>query len=280
MQDHPAIRNAYIHAYVSASFFNATHAAVAHDLEGKDCLLHTVQSANPDIPYPGLDCFAQTLPTLLRRLGLTTDHFIVYLFVCDACWKLHHPSELKDLESPNCDVEDCTGLLYTQKRLSDGSSKRTPTKIVPYVPPKRALQRIFLHPGKWDQFQHWHRPDDEPMAVPPLPGHSYESFPDPDAPLTDIYDGWGWCAIQAGLQRRRGGPWGIEDVDVLELHQHFVSLPCGLVWYVLLRMCVIRQFTDILFSQVSGYKRKSWISLHWCILCCYLQQSPPNPLFT
>lgn len=230
MQDHPAIRNAYIRAYISASFFNATHVAVSHDLEGKECLLRTTQSANPDIEYPGLDRFARTLPTLLKRLGLTTDNFIVYLFVCNVCWKLHHPSQLNDLETSHCNTEDCPGLLYTQKQLADGSSKRTPTKILPYVPPERALQRIFLRPGKWDQFQHWRRPGDDPMAVPPIPGRGFDSFPDPDKPLTDLYDGWGWRAIQAGLQRRRGGPWEVEDADVFELHQRFVSLPCGLVW--------------------------------------------------
>ena len=36
--------------------------------------------------------------------------------------------------------------------------------------------------------------------------------------------------IQAGLERRRGGKWTIQDVDVHELHQRFVSLPLGLVW--------------------------------------------------
>jgi hypothetical protein len=49
-------------------------------------------------------------------------------------------------------------------------------------------------------------------------------------PMTDIYDGWGWRAIQAGLERRRGGPWTVQDIWVTELDQRFVSLPCGLVW--------------------------------------------------
>ena len=48
--------------------------------------------------------------------------------------------------------------------------------------------------------------------------------------MTDIYDGWGWRTIQAGLDRQRGGKWTVQDVDVHELHQRFVSLPLGLVW--------------------------------------------------
>jgi hypothetical protein len=110
--------------------------------------------------------------------------------------------------------------------------KHTPTKIVPYVPPEHALQRLFLRPGKWELFQHWHGPGDQPMVISPLPDHGFDSFPDPDKPLDDIYDGWGWRAIQASLKRRRGGHWEIQDVDVHELHQCFVSLPCGLVWQI------------------------------------------------
>ena len=57
--------------------------------------------------------------------------------------------------------------------------------------------------------------------------------------VCDMMDGWGWHAIQAGLQRRRGGRWEVEDVDVNELNQRFVSLPNGLIlqfnldWYVI-----------------------------------------------
>ncbi|KAG0693990.1 hypothetical protein DFH29DRAFT_881020 [Suillus ampliporus] len=232
MDDHPAVHNAYIHAFIAAAFYNATHAAVYHDLEEKERLLRTAQQANPDIEYPGLDNFACTLPTLLRRLGLSTDQFIVYVFVCDICWKLHHPSELSELLSPDCTVADCDGSLYTSKRLTDGTLKRTPTKIVPYVPPERALQQFLLRPGKWDQFQHWRGPEDQPGHVPPIPGNGYDSFPDLSKPMRDIYDGYGWCMIEAGLERQRGGRWEIEDVDVHELHQRFVSLPCGLVWQI------------------------------------------------
>ncbi|KAG2130249.1 hypothetical protein DEU56DRAFT_757923 [Suillus clintonianus] len=232
MDDHPAVHNAYIQAFISAAFYNAANAAVYHDLEGKEHLLCTAQQENPEIEYPGLDEYAHTLPTLLKRLGLSADQFIIYFFICDVCWKLHHPSVLSELKSPNCTVDDCEGALYTQKRLSDGTTKRTPTKIVPYVPPEHALQQFLLRPGKWEQLQHWRGPGDEPSQVPPIPGRGFDSFRDPSKPMKDIYDGYGWRAIQAGLERRRGGRWEIQDVDVHELHQRFVSLPCGLVWQI------------------------------------------------
>ncbi|KAG1819287.1 uncharacterized protein BJ212DRAFT_1496180 [Suillus subaureus] len=116
MNDHPAVRNAYIWAFISAAFYNATHAAVYHDLKGKECLLDTAQQANPDIEYLGLDNFACTLPTLLKCL-------------------------------------------------------------------ERALQCLFLRPGKWEQFQHWRGLEDKPGLVPPIPGQGYDLFPDPSKPI-------------------------------------------------------------------------------------------------
>ncbi|KAJ7831721.1 hypothetical protein B0H14DRAFT_3713240 [Mycena olivaceomarginata] len=55
------------------------------------------------------------------------------------------------------------------------------------------------------------------------------AFPDPNKPMTDITDGWGWRAIQAELEQRRNGVWEVRDVDVLELKQQFVALPNGIV---------------------------------------------------
>jgi len=60
--------------------------------------------------------------------------------------------------------------------------------------------------------------------------HGLNTFPDPSKHMLDIYDGWGWQAIQAGLEWWQGGAWTIQDVDVWNLHQRFVSLPLGLVW--------------------------------------------------
>jgi len=48
--------------------------------------------------------------------------------------------------------------------------------------------------------------------------------------LVDISDGWGWHAVQAGLECQQTGWWIIEDVDVHNLNQRFVLLPCGLLF--------------------------------------------------
>ena len=51
-------------------------------------------------------------------------------------------------------------------------------------------------------------------------------------PMQDIYDGWGWHMIQAGLECQQGGPWGIQDAMVTEVAQWFVALPCSLLWQI------------------------------------------------
>ena len=90
---------------------------------------------------------------------------------------------------------------------------------------------ILARPGKWEDFQLWRTDDDAPGRVAPLaqPPTGYDAFGDPGVRLCDVTDGWGWRAIQAGLERRRTGRWDVEDVDVHQIHQRFVALPCGLV---------------------------------------------------
>jgi hypothetical protein len=229
-QEHPAIRNAYIRAFLLASLKGATHAAVQIHLEGVAVGLRSAMAQSTDVEFAGLDTMARTLATAERRLGISTDQFITYFFLCNVCWAIHHPSELADLAEPICGKDGCSGCLYTVKRLSSGVIKRTPTKILPYVRPKKAIQHLLLRPGKYEQLQEWRGPGDEPGQVAPLTVMGHDAFPDPSKPMRDVYDGWGWRAIQAGLERQRGGAWTIRDVDVHALHQRFVSLPLGLVW--------------------------------------------------
>ena len=107
--------------------------------------------------------------------------------------------------------------------------KRTPSLILPYVPPSRAIQRMCLQPGKVAQWQHWRGPSDEFGIRPPTTDRGFDAYPDPDKLMHDITDAWGWRAIQAGLERRRNGSWEVRDVNILELAQQFIALPNGLV---------------------------------------------------
>lgn len=232
MDDHPAIRNAYIRAFVASSFARATHKAVQMQLEGAELLLRSAQMQAPELDFPGLDRMVHTLSAAEKRLGVSTDHLITYYFICDTCWHPEHPRQLYSLETPTCPEPNCTGKLYTTKRLSSGLQKRIPAKLLPYVSLKKYIQHQLLRPGKWDQLQEWRDFDDGPEQVPPITTREHEQQIDPNKPMRDVYDGSAWRAVQAGLERRRGGRWEIEDFDVHELVQRFVSLPCGLLWQI------------------------------------------------
>ncbi|KAJ7347668.1 hypothetical protein DFH08DRAFT_936539 [Mycena albidolilacea] len=225
--DHPAIRNAYIRAFVGAAFEGMTRNAAANMLEGSRVIFLSAEASGSE--FQGLSHFARTLPTVEKRLGVSTDELIIYLFLCPTFWKPHFPAELARLDSPDCQELDCDGKLYTVKRLSSGAEKRTPILTLPFVPPERVIQRMCLQPGKVAQWQEWRGPDDGAGKKEPSKLKGYAAFPDPDKPMTDITDGWGWRAIQAGLERHRNGVWEVRDVDVLELKQQFVALPNGIV---------------------------------------------------
>lgn len=99
------------------------------------------------------------------------------------------------------------------------------------------VQRYALRPGKYDQWQLWRGPGDEPGRAAPLHAPAdpdgADAFESLDWRMSDMSDGWEWRTIQWGLQRRRFKStvsyWEFEDVDVHEINQRFVSLDCGLV---------------------------------------------------
>ncbi|EIW81256.1 hypothetical protein CONPUDRAFT_73038 [Coniophora puteana RWD-64-598 SS2] len=204
-QDHHLIRSAYIRVFVGVAFMGNSNKSVQLTLKGVRSTLMAISRDHAGINFAGLEDFAVTLPTVLKHLSLSTANFIVYLFICPDCWAVHHPSDLLELKMPSCAVLDCPGMLYCEKCTSEGQ------------------------PGKWEQFQHWRGPDDTPGWVPPSAATGFEVFDNSTRPMSDIYDDWGWHTIQAGLQRRRHSNDAIEDVDVQELDQRFVALPCGLV---------------------------------------------------
>lgn len=196
--DHPAIRNAYIRVFLGVSFDGMTHKAASLMLNGFANAFSSAAYAGRD--FPGIDRFARTIGTVEKRLGVSTEGFIIYLVLCPICWHSHLPCELSKLESPFCGQVDCPGILYSTKRLSDGTEKRTPSLILPYVPPSRAIQRMCLRPGKVAQWQHWRGPSDEFGIRPPTTDRGFNAYPDPDKLMHDITDAWGWRAIQAGLE--------------------------------------------------------------------------------
>jgi hypothetical protein len=225
-----AIRHAYVRAFVLAAFKGGTHAAVQNELAGFKTLLQGLQARTPGLSIEGLSTMAQTIATAERRLGLSTEGFIAYYALCDKCWAAHDIKTLDRRPSPNCSVHDCSGKVYIEKQLSGGKARRVPVKILSYVSPHRALQHLLLRPGKFEDFQRWRKTeDDQPLVgIPPLAKPAYDTLEDQQRPMKDVYDGWRWRAAEAGLKRRRGGEWGMEDVRVSEVEQRLVALPGGL----------------------------------------------------
>ncbi|KAJ7247686.1 hypothetical protein C8J57DRAFT_1673510 [Mycena rebaudengoi] len=225
--DHPAIQNAYIRAFVGAAFEGMTHNAVANMLAGSLVTFKSAEAVGAE--FPGLAKFARTLGMAEKRLGVCTDTLIIYYFACAVCWKAHYPTELPTLPSPACDAPNCSGRLFSVKRLASGGEKHTPLLSVPFVLPEIAIRRMCLQPGKVAQWQEWHTDLDQPGQRKPSAQTGYDAFDDLDKPMTNITDGRGWRAMQAGLERCRNGKWEVHDVDVHELKQQFIALPNGLI---------------------------------------------------
>lgn len=229
LQEDPLIRRAYVQAFIAASFHGGSHDLIEHMLKSERSNLQTL-SDRLDYDFPGLGNMAVTLRTVERRLGVDPDQFITYYFHCDSCWVRHHSSELYELRRPACLEDGCGGVLYTTKKLSNGKESRKPTKPLPTSSLERNIQRILLRPGKVAEFSAWRvTEDDEPGHKPPVAQEDWPGSLDEDYRMFDMHDAWGWNAIRAGLKRRRGGPWEVEDIDIHEVNQRFVALACGLV---------------------------------------------------
>ncbi|KAG2121932.1 hypothetical protein DEU56DRAFT_711209, partial [Suillus clintonianus] len=195
--EHSAIRNAYVRAYVATAFKGATHEVARIISDGAARALSSARNQAPHIVFEGLDDMARTLPTIERRLGVNLDLLITYLFLCPTCWKVHESSTLYDEDlHEQCDEDECEGILYTTKRLANGKHKRKPTKVLPYASPHRAIQHWLLRPGKYQQLQEWRKGGDEPRQVPPVLEGGMDAFQDSSRPMQDIHDALGWRSIQ------------------------------------------------------------------------------------
>lgn len=225
-----AIRNHYIRAYLHHVSDGMTHQGVKNYLDGQHASLSTLVQQTPHLNITGLDNMARTLPTIERRLGLSTAPYLTYYIVCPECWLIFPPSDLYDWAGPSCTSVRCSGQLYSIKRAVNGSEVRTPSKIMPVANLVVVLRRIMLRPGKFDQMQHWRRSGDEPGLAEPVGEAEHRKHHPSSEQMCDITDGWGWREIEAGLERHTLPSGQVKDISSLSWNQRFVSLPCGLVF--------------------------------------------------
>ena len=248
------VRRAYVQAFISATFHGTTKDGVAHFLTSMRSNYASIAARFPAAQVRDLENMAVTLRTVERRLGVDPDQRIIYYFVCNKCWHRHHPSELYKLEFSACLQPGCTGSLYDIKTLSDGRKRRRPTKILPTTSLKQEIQRILLRPGKPEELNAWRQEQDAPGRKPPVSQADWPGNHDSDYRMYDMHDGWGWNAVMAGLQRRRGGRWEVEDVDVHGIQQRFVALPMGLILIFNIDWFVVMQSNLHMSDRVSRFR--------------------------
>ena len=175
--DHPAIRNAYIRVFLGVAFDKMTHQSAKRMLQGFQQSF--AAGAEQGAQFDGLENFALTIQTVEKRLGVSTEGFIIYLFICPVCWAVHYPDELPTLASPTCAVPTCNKQLFTTKQRADRTEKRVPALTLPYVRPSTAIARMCLRPGKVEQWQRWRREENTPGRASPSLAKGYDSFEDP-----------------------------------------------------------------------------------------------------
>jgi hypothetical protein len=95
---------------------------------------------------------ARTLTTAERQLGICTDRFITYFFLCGVCWKIHHPTDLSRLTTSACDADGCMGTLYTIKQLSNGSESEHQPKSYHMCVSRRQFSICFLVQGSMSNY--------------------------------------------------------------------------------------------------------------------------------
>jgi hypothetical protein len=194
------VREAYVRAFIASTFGGTTNLATQAILESSKSTIASFLQRDPTITGIDLKNFATTISTVERRLGVEANAYIQYFFVCSVCWKRHEPDTLYKLKSSMCTEDGCSGQLYTMKHTKKNAQKRLPCKILPYVKLFPAVQRILLRPGKYEQLQQWRKDGDEPKDVPPMTFEDWKCTWPEDTPMQDIYDGWGWRAVEAGLK--------------------------------------------------------------------------------
>lgn len=220
------IRNAYIDAVIQKTLYGATHRALKHQLKAA----RRTVSAHPDITAEDIAKMAQSIGTVERRLGVSADDIITTFTLCPSCKRRYSPDHISQMDSDQCLNEGCEGILFTTRRLASGSQRRVSNLTYPYASPIAWLRHVFSLPGMAELMQTWRTGDDDhDEFTAPISSDEWLHGLDPDKPIGDIPEGWGWRSTLAGLQRQQD-PLTQDIVDEIP-HEgpiRFVSLPFGI----------------------------------------------------
>ncbi|QRV85925.1 Transposase family tnp2 [Ceratobasidium sp. AG-Ba] len=225
-REHEHIRNAYIDAFIQKVVYGATHRALKHQLRSARRTI----AGNPLVPREDINDMAQTIGTAEARLGVSTSHIITTFALCPLCKRRYTSAYIARADDSSCLNEECEGVLFTVRDLASGSRRRVPNLTYPYASPVAWLKHMLNLPGMSELIQTWRNNADNDWELSePISSEEWMQNLDPNRPIGDISEGWGWRSTLAGLERRYNPQVGIAaDENVLDRPIRFVSLPFGL----------------------------------------------------
>ncbi|QRV88195.1 UvrD/REP helicase [Ceratobasidium sp. AG-Ba] len=225
-QEPTLIRNAYIDAFVQKHLYGATHRALKHQLKAAKRSL----SAHPGIHIEELSKMAQTIGTAEKRLGISTDSIITVFTLCPVCRRRYSQDYIAEAEGDRCLNEGCTGVLFTLRKLALGQVRRASHMTYPFASPIAWIRHILSLPGMSELMQHWRSGIDDTEGIKaPIKSEDWMRNLNPHKPMGDLYDGWGWRSIRAGLERKTNLRTGsTRDESPFQPPVRFTSLPVGL----------------------------------------------------
>ncbi|KAF9464566.1 hypothetical protein BDZ94DRAFT_1353354 [Collybia nuda] len=139
--EEPQVRLAYLQAVKSNVYGHLTVQQATDQLNSTlDALL--VADKLPEFPRP-----VRTLAGAKARLGIDPDLYITQYTICPVCWKHITPKQMQELESPQCQVSDCPGILYKETRDSKKQLIKIPYLVNPQTSIIASLRRMFMRPG-------------------------------------------------------------------------------------------------------------------------------------
>ncbi|EUC67692.1 transposase family Tnp2 protein, partial [Rhizoctonia solani AG-3 Rhs1AP] len=207
LEEYPTLRNIYLWTWAQYTFHGVTQETIQDILEShKSALLAGAEVYSPEF-IDQVNKMPTTLQSLEQRLGMDFLDLITIYPVCPECGKQYMMEELYVLRGPQCQRhvgDQCTGILYTESKLADGTRKRTPVRSFPYNSLIAALARLLSRIGIAHFIQHWRRnPDDFPLENPPGPRnpHVWYNRMDPHTRFSDISQASGWHAEATGQRR-------------------------------------------------------------------------------
>ncbi|KAF8597086.1 hypothetical protein BDV93DRAFT_411443, partial [Ceratobasidium sp. AG-I] len=225
-REHELIRNAYIDAFVQKTVYGTTQRALNHQLKAARRTI----SANPNVNAEEIAAMAQTMRTAENRLGVNTDKIITTFTLCPVCKRRYSPTYIATTDNSICLNEGCEGVLYTLRSLASGTRRRVSSLTYPFASPIAWVRHVMSLPGMSELMQNWRsdEADDYELSAPVTSNEWMETL-NPNKPIGDISDGWGWRSTFAGLHRHENQITGnVVDESELDPPIRFVSLPYGL----------------------------------------------------